>query len=301
MHLNLKTMRIVHLFAAGLILISCNGAIEPGNTDPTPTPQPEPIPVNIALSLSTRATDTAYENGDQIGLYMVYGNSMLSSGNYINNKKYTLSDSKWKGDDAAYWKDETTTADFYCYHPYAAPSDALAYEFSVKADQTDLYNYKASDFLWGKTVGVKPSKSPVSITTAHIMSNMVIDLVPGAGFTKEEFDAAEKSVTIGNVALQATINLSTGGVIAKGEAKSIKAFADGGSYKAIVVPQSVAADTEMLIVTVAGVTYTSKEEFTFKPQTRHQMTVTVDKIAAGLDITIEDWKVDNEDHNSSVN
>lgn len=226
---------------------------------------------------------------------------MLSSGNYLNNKKYTLTGAEWKGDGAAYWKDETTTADFYCYHPYAAPSDALAYDFSVKADQSDLYNYKASDFLWGKTIGVKPSTSPVAISTAHIMSNIVVELAPGAGFTKAEFDASEKSVRIGNVALEASIDLSTGGVTAKGEAKSIKAYADGASYKAIVVPQSVAADAEMLVVTVGGVKYTSKEEFTFKPQTRHQFTVTVDKTAAGLDITVEDWKVDDEDHNSTVN
>ena len=294
-------MRFAKLFAVGLLLLSCTGKVEPDNTDPTPAPQPDPIPVTVTLSLSTRASDTAYDNGDQIGLYMVYGGSLLSSDNYLNNKKYTLTEVEWKSDGAAYWKDETTSADFYCYHPYAAPSDALAYDFSVKGDQSDLYNYKASDFLWGKAVGVKPSKSPVAISTAHIMSNMVIDLVPGAGFTKEEFAAAEKSVTIGNVVLDASINLSTGGVTAKGEAKSITAYADGASYKAIVVPQSVAADTEMIVVTVGGVKYTSKEEFTFKPQTRHQFTVTVDKTAAGLDITVEDWKVDDEDHNSTVN
>ena len=93
-----KIKRVVKLFAAGLVLLSCNGTIEPDNTDPTPTPQPEPMPVNIALSVSTRASDTAYENGDQIGLYMVYGGSMLSSDNFLNNKKYTLTEVEWKSD-----------------------------------------------------------------------------------------------------------------------------------------------------------------------------------------------------------
>ena len=292
-------MKCIRLLLASLFLAACNSSIEPDV--PTPEKDPEPIPVNISLSLSTRATDTAYDNDDQIGLYMTYGGSLASSGNYVNNKKYTLKGREWKGDGLAYWKDDTTPADFYCYHPYAAPSDALAYDFAVKTDQSDLYAYKASDFLWGKTAAVTPTDEPVSISTAHIMSNIVVELIAGAGFTKEEFAAASKSVIIGNVKNQSSINLSTGGVSAKGNPTGITAFKDGGSFKAIIIPQSVAADAEMLIVTVAGVRYASKEEFTFKPQTRHQFNVIVDKTAAGLDITVEDWKIDGENHTSTVN
>lgn len=298
-------MKLRLILLACLMVAACGEKpINPDNPTPGPGPKPgptDPISVNISLSLDTKALDTSYEAGDQIGMYMVYGGSMKSSGNYVNNKKYTLKEGKWKGDDYAYWKDDTTSADFYCYHPYSAPSDALAYEFKVKEDQSDLYAYKASDFLWGKTTGVVPTENAVSISTSHIMSSMTVALVPGAGFTQEEFDAAKKSVTIGNVRTLSSINLSTGGVASKGEASSVKAYKDGNIYKAVIVPQSVAADADMLIVTVDGVTYTSREEFTFKPKTRHQFTVTVDKKAASLDITVEDWIYDDQDHTSTVN
>lgn len=295
------SMKLRSLLLACLMVAACGE--KPINPDgPTPGPEPsEPIPVNISLTLDTKALDTSYEVGDQIGMYMVYGGTMKSSGNYVDNKKYTLKDGTWKGDDYAYWKDDTTPADFCCYHPYSAPSDALAYEFKVKEDQSDLYAYKASDFLWGKTVGVAPTKNTVAIATSHIMSSMTVTLVPGAGFTKEEFAAAKKSVTIGNVKTLSSVNLSTGGVTPKGDDSSVKAYKDGDIYKAVIVPQSVAANADMLIVTVDGVTYTSREEFTFKPKTRHQFTVTVDKKAASLDITVEDWIYDDQDHTSTVN
>lgn len=282
-------------------MTSCNGPLGPDTPTPSPTPEPDPIPVNISLSLKTRATDTAYDNGDQIGLYMVYDGSMQSSDNYIDNKKYTLNGAEWKGDGSAYWKDDSTPADFYCYHPYGNPSDALAYDFSVKADQSDLSSYKASDFLWGKTSAVKPTENTVAISTSHIMSNIVVVLEPGSGFTEEEFDAAAKSVSIGNVKLQSTINLSNGAISPKGQPSAINAYNDGESYKAVIVPQTVPSDDDMLIVTVAGVRYSSKEEFTFKPQTRHQFTVVVDKTSTGLDITVEDWKIDPDNHTSIVN
>ena len=54
-------------------------------------------------------------------------------------------------DTPVYWKDETTPADFYCYYPYMQTvSDVTAVPFSVKADQSTLENYKASELLWGK-------------------------------------------------------------------------------------------------------------------------------------------------------
>ena len=145
-----------------------------------------------------------------------------------------------------------------------------------------------------------PQKGSIPLSTTHIMSNIVIELVPGAGFTQEEFMAATKSVAIGNVKNNALINLSTGGVTAVGEPTSIKTYKDGDTYKAIIVPQSVAADADMLIITVADVVYTSKETFTFKSMTKHQFTVFVDKTAAGLDITVEDWIIDEENHTATV-
>ena len=294
------SMKILKLTLICLALVGCKSIKDLQRPDALPEIQQGLLPVNISLSLATRVSDTSYDQNDQVGLYMVYGNEFKSSDNYVDNKKYTLEGTEWIGEGAAYWKDHTTPASFYCYYPYTAPENPLAYEYSVSEDQSDLYEYKASDFLWGCSLDLVPQKGSIPLSTTHIMSNIVIELVPGAGFTQEEFMTATKSVAIGNVKNNALINLSTGGVTAVGEPTSIKTYKDGDTYKAIIVPQSVAADADMLIITVADVVYTSKETFTFKSMTKHQFTVFVDKTAAGLDITVEDWIIDEENHTATV-
>ena len=70
----------------------------------------------------------------------------------------------------------------------------------------------------------------------------------------------------------------------------------GEYYKALVVPQSVTADNNLVVVTVAGVTYTLAKEFVFEPKTQHKLTVTVNKATSGLNISIESWIVDETEY-----
>lgn len=181
-----------------LAVISCkkNG---PEAVTPPSAGSEEKLPISIALSVDTKATDAAYEAGDKVGIYVSYEAALASADNYIDNECFTLTDGAWKSSDGLYWADNSTAADFYCYYPYGTPVDAKAYAFAVKADQSTLADYKASDFLWGKTMGALPSASAVAIKTAHLMSNILVYLEPGDGFTAEEFAASEKSVKINNV------------------------------------------------------------------------------------------------------
>ena len=122
--------------SALLCLVSCSS--ENGKVDPTPTPTPDPvkIPINISMDVWTRVTDTAYESGDKVGIYVVNyqgasSGTLQSSGNYVDNMCFTYA-GNWTPESEIYWKDETTKANFYCYYPYGEPSDIAAYPFSVK-------------------------------------------------------------------------------------------------------------------------------------------------------------------------
>ena len=57
----------------------------------------------------------------------------------------------------------------------------------------------------------------MAISTSHILSNILIYLKPGEGFTDSEFAAATKTVKLGNVKTSATVNLNAGSVTAKGD------------------------------------------------------------------------------------
>ncbi|MBR5607311.1 MAG: fimbrillin family protein, partial [Bacteroidaceae bacterium] len=206
------------------------------------------IPINITTNI-TRATDTAFENGDKVGLFVVnVPNALKVSGNHADNICHTYSGS-WTAKTPIYWLDESTKADFYCYYPYSSTISSVdAYPFSVRADQKDEANYKASDFLWGKTTGVAPTKNSVNISVKHAMSNVIVKLVPGSGYTHSDMAAA--SVSICGLKTSSTINLATGEVIATGRANDITPKKEkDGQYRALVVPQSV-TDTDLIKVTV---------------------------------------------------
>jgi hypothetical protein len=289
-------MKKIVVFAVMMAaFISCDKKIE----GPVPPPEPQPeekLPINIALSVATKATDAAYESGDKVGIYVSYADALDSSNNYLDNQCFTLTDGAWTSSKEIYWADQTTTADFYCYYPYGSPVDAKIYQFNVKADQSSIENYKASDFLWGKKVDVSPSEKVVAMSTAHVMSNILLYIEPGDGFTAEEFAAAEKTVKLNGLKTNSLVDLSTGVVSTTGDGGVMTPYWTGEYYKALVVPQSVTADNNLVVVTVAGVTYTLAKEFVFEPKTQHKLTLTVNQATSGLNISIESWIVDETEY-----
>ena len=282
------------MLAASMAAMSCD-------KDQSPVEQTEDrLPIQLSLSLQTKVTDATFESGDKIGVYVTYNGALDPYNNYVDNEGYTLEGSRWVPDKQIYWADKTTTADFYCYYPYGTPVDATAYNFTVKSDQSARANYVASDFLWGRTLGAAPGTSSVAIRTSHIMSNILVYLQPGDGFTAQEFAAADKVVRIGNVRNNSVVNLASGGVTATGDVSVITPYWTGECYRAIVVPQSVAADSSLIILTIDGVNYTLAREFTFEPRTQHKLIVTVNKSTSGLSVSIESWLVDETEHTGSA-
>ena len=246
---NYSNLRICCAFAVCILLWEgCKKVENP------PVPVVDPVLISLSLTVDApqvKATDNSFEEGDQIGLYVSYDGELKSQGNYSDNRKYTFKSGVWTSESDLFWKDQESAADFYCYYPYAAPGNPLEYAFSVSANQSDLHSYKAADLLWGKCVGAVPSGGQVKIVTSHLMSNLLVYLKPGKGFTEEEFAAANKQLTVGNVKTDAVVNLSVGGISALGQPGTVTPYRDGDCYRLLLPPQEVAADADLLAVTVA--------------------------------------------------
>lgn len=295
--------RVFTLLLASIALFSACSEGAGGDTpDPKPEPKPEPTPTQIPITISTqisRATESAFEQGDAIGVYVVnQPASLANSGNHVNNMRFTYS-GVWTPDSEIYWKDETTKADFYCYYPYSTSANVTAHAYATKADQSTLANYKASDFLWGKTLGVTPTTNAVGVTVNHVFSKAIITVKAGDGFTDEQLAAASIGVKICGLKTNSTINLSTGEVTATGNASDVTPYKESGSYKALIVPQTV-AEGALIVVTIDGVDYTLTKGFTFKSKTQHSFTVKVTKLSNGLNIGIGDWEIDETDNGGSA-
>lgn len=285
--------KLFSLAALAAVLVSCD-SIEIS----VPQPEEQKIPISISTTL-TRATDSAFEAGDKVGIFVVNEpNALATSGNHVDNMGFTYS-SKWTPDTPIYWLDQTTKADFYCYYPYAESANTAAHTFATKANQSQLADYKASEFLWGKTTGVAPTEEAVNITTNHTFSNALVILKPGDGFTEESLAAATKSVKICGVKTNATIDLATGVATANGNATEVTPYLDGAQYRALIVPQTT-AEGALIVVTVDGVDYTLSRSMTFKANKQHRFTVTLNKVSNGVNVGIGGWETDEEDYGGSA-
>jgi len=298
---------LLFFLAGSLFLAGCSkssGGEEPAPQPPTPPVGPIKIPIQISMGIWSRVTDTAYESGDKVGIYVVNYNgatagTLQSSGNHVDNMRFSYT-TRWTPDAEIYWKDQTTKADFYCYYPYGTPSDITAYPFATKADQSTPANYKVSEFLWGKAAGITPTTDAVPVKTNRSMSNMLITIAAGNGFSEESLAAANKSVKIRNVKSSATIDLRTGIATATGSVTEIIPYREGTCYRALLVPQTVPDGTDLITVTIDGTDYTLAKGFTFKANTQHQFTVTVNKSGSGVDIGIGEWEIDDTDNGGSA-
>lgn len=291
------------------LFISCGSEDDPTPQPPKPDPKPTEdarIPIRLSLNQGTRATDASFETGDAVGLYVVnYSGAAagtLSTGsNHVNNMRFVFG-TAWTPDQPIYWKDDATPADFYVYYPYTNVTNVAAHPFAVQADQSTETGYKQSDFLWGKTANVAPTESAVGVTTRHLFSNAIVKLVAGDGFTQEQVDASGAAVKLLNVVLQSQINLATGTATAAGTVSTIQMRDEGTQFRALVVPQSVAAATQLVMVAMEGLNYTMPlaTTLTFEANKQHTLTVTVKKKASGVDIGIDGWETDDIDYGGTA-
>lgn len=269
---------------------------------PAPTPEPaKPLPINISIPL-TRVTDSAYESGDVVGLFVVNGGSTLSaSGNHVDNEAFTFDGSTWKAGNDLYWKDGSTPASFYCYYPRIGNvSDISAIPFSVSTDQSAPSGYRASELLWGSRQNVAPTSDVVEITSTHRMSNLLVYITPGNGYSAETLALQDIEITLNNLKVNATLNAANGEVTATGTPADITPYLEADHFRALVPPQSL-QDQTLISLKVGDYSFSLKETITLKSNTRHTVTLTVNKVSEGINIGIGDWETDDQDYGGTVN
>lgn len=316
MIINKLLNKCLYIAVVNIFLLACSSGAENGVDDEPTPPQPEKPTVRIPIGISTsitRVTETAFESGDQIGLYVVNRNDdgsqndLKPSGNYVDNMRYTYSYNTWTPDETVYWKDDKTCADFYLYYPYqAAHVNENPMVFKVEADQSKVNSYKNSDVIVGSTMNVAPSQTTVYIASKHVMSQVIIALKPGEGFTDASLAASDIKVTLNIPAVSANIDLATGKVepIMNSDSESLTMtpmtpYKDGNVYRAIVVPQQV-AQTNLIKVNVGGSDFLFSKDFNFESGKSYTFNVTISKESSGLNATITGWDSDGVDYGGTA-
>ena len=241
------------------------------------------IPLNISGSIKqvpTKATATGFVDKDAVGLFAVNYESnntvagvLKNSGNQADNIRYNYDETnhKWIPVRPVYYKNINTHVDLYLYYPFqSSVTDVNAANFEVQKDQstaatsTALSGYEASDWMWGKGTDITPTESSVSIAMSHRLSAVQVTLQEGTGFAEGEFEAISKSVILTNTTRKATLDYSTGTPTALGSPQKdgivmCPQSSAATSFRAIVIPQTVSAGTQLFAITLDGVTYSFKQ------------------------------------------
>lgn len=252
------------------------------------------MPINISGSYGTlsRASDAGFADRDMMGVFITdYSGEtpgQLSDKNiHAANVKFTHEGGAWTGATQLYWTDDKTAIDVYGYYPFDAGMSAPEeHSFRVAARQDETASggqkgaYERSDFLWAKATRVSPTSQAISLSYSHAMAGVTIRLTEGSGFASGEFAKVSKNVWISNTVTTAKINLGNQSVEKTGDApEKIYPLVYNGEYRAVVVPQTVEGNNELLGLTVDGRNYTvsKTEAVTYLSGKMHTFNVTIDK------------------------
>lgn len=282
----MKNISALYLICILFIAISCQKQeqiIEPGVMDIQ----------FIHPSVVTRATETAFESGDKIGLYVVETPAPLQvSGNYVNNLQATYNGSQWTGDSGLRWPSTESVCDIYAYYPFMEVSKITAAPFSVLEDQSD--GFGACDFLWGKAASVAYTTDAIPVQFSHKLSKITLKLVKSESYVG---DLPSNAVFyVHSTVPDATVDLTTGSVTKDpyGTAKTITCHkVSDDTYEAVIIPQRLASRTPLFEMVANGVSYLVEGSFNFKPGINYTFSVTLNTSTESIRIEIggeiEDW------------
>ena len=322
-------MKVKHLFlSAAAMATMLTGCLSEPDFEPVVEGA---IPINLEGGINqvaTKVTAEGFETGDALGLYAVNyedGNqtsgTLLAEGNQADHVKYIFSFENWQWTPVkkVYYKDINTNVDLYVFYPHAEPESVEAYNFEVKKDQTTprvlntMGGYEASDFLWAKAENIAPTEGKIKITLDHKMAGAHVVVKEGTGFQEGEFALIEKHVSAMGTTRKASINMATGQVTPVGAAQ-----ADGiqmcpqadGSYRAVVVPQIVAAGTRLFSLTIDGMVYgysKKAEDFTYEAGKVAKFTIKINRKEHSGEYELElveseivAWEEDQNEHDGTA-
>ena len=280
----MKIKSLISAAFAGLIMaVACEKApVE----QPTPS---EKLTVKLSASLYqfTKATDTAFEDGDQISV------NIFNPECFLYNAHFTYTGGQLTSATPYEWYEDTEVeAKITAMYPSSVTLEGFAATqmFMVNADQSTKAGYAASDLLLAQTTS-KPTSEAVNLPFKHALSKIVVTV---DNQLKEDVADVWFTDVLGEVTFSTADHSD---LAAAGSAGTVKAYKSGeNTWQLIVAPQT--ASPKLALTTASGKQYTFvlSEEVVFTSGKVSTATVTVspESIYTSFTPEISDWVADND-------
>lgn len=281
---------------AAATMVSCNGKVEPAAQD-------EKVAVQFGSSINaaSRAVNDKWTAGDQIGIFMVGENKVLSK-DAISEEADNIA-YRTEGDGAfspvaaeqIIYFPMNGDVDFYAYYPYTPEVN----DYRIALDLTDQSNQEALDLMFAKVSGCNKSNPKVELQFSHLLSNLILEVQPGTGLTQA--DLAELTVKVKDANTKATFNLVDGTISGEETPKgfTMKTVEAGKRYEAILFPtESESREIEFDLNNDHDGPFTWTMKSALKGGSQYHNLVTLSRTAAEVSGSIKPWDNggDNGEH-----
>ena len=283
----MKTAHSVsHLLIFVFILVSCKLLVSCKKDDVRVAVNIDDVAVNIIESSIRNSTVWSPEDIIGISAYISETNHIYDG---LSHKQYQTFEnglfSPLTDMDKIIYPLNGDKIDFIAYYPYKPDIVNDSYKIDI-SDQTSL---KAIDFLYSNsTKGKNKYSTSVDLAFNHQLSKIVIDAIPGNGFTEEDLKGI--SISLAGFHYSADFDLLTGSLYPHTEKAPIKMNTIGFRNEAIVLPGAFYDVSVSVILPGAYIYRTYLPSTNFLPGTIYHYRAKVNKTEVEIyNINIADW------------
>ena len=287
---NVKMYGLSLLALAALIVSACERVSEVNPEGLTPIRLQSSV-----LQLKSGLQNVQIANGQELGFFV---NEDEESTYSIENFQLTADGNGAFTHSPLYYPVTSSSFVFTAYHPRQASvlDDEVA--FSVLSAQDIDANYLNSDLLYVKKTGIVRTTAAVPLEFKHLLSRMTFTIKKGEGTEIDELSEIE----ISNVLPDVSLNLVDGSLsAASGTPISIVANGVTGGESgaeslsggaAIVAPQIIPANTDLLQITIGGISYiyTLPAALELEGGKSYTFEITVNKASLSVSSSIKNWE-----------
>ena len=264
-----------------------------------------PVPLSVTADISqvaTRATATAFEDGDQIGIFPIK-NDALETGQV--NKPYTYSGSAFTSTNPYYFQDRFEVT-FNAYYPYVENLTATTIDIDTRAvnqtvEQVAGHNWRKNDYLFA-SAETEVTTASVSYTFKHVMSQVVLVFKAGTDAGVANLSALSEYEIATPLVMDGSFDVVTGTVTsdagARAEAITMTVIGSAATElradPLILLPQAISGSKLELEVTYNSQTYKAELNVPaegLQPGYSYSYNVTINN--TGLEVShciIADWQ-----------
>lgn len=150
--------------------------------------------------VNTRVANNSFEEGDEVGLFALAGNTTMQEERYADNLHFVRSSSgEFVSDESVYYPDDGVTLNLISYYPYQQEGVAMGestMQVSVAESQNEPEGYSHSDFLIASKEDVLASKEVLALTYNHQFFRLKVVLIPSEGENVEDMLSANPTLSV---------------------------------------------------------------------------------------------------------